>query len=109
MSTASPKLSFTITSIHRHLTSDSAPGSPLARSANASPKRPYTDLSSSDNDDDEKINDELVTGFDRFGVQRSVFSSRPPGSGSQLTLAPFCYIFRKYAKKKPEGPLVIPA
>ncbi|KAL4266560.1 SPP2 family protein [Pleurotus pulmonarius] len=64
--------------------------SPLARSATSSPRpkdKPvayYDDKDSSDEDDD-GVQDELVTGFDRFGVQR---------------LKP---------RKKPEGPLIIPA
>ena len=139
MSSAAPKVSFTIrrptspvsratytgadsdnpsfkvpTIVPRHLTNGSTPGSPLARSANASPKRTYTDLDSSDEDDDGKVDDELVTGFDRFGVQRWVPPSlHPPPplspcSGAQLTLVRF-YNYRKHEKKKPQGPLVIPA
>ncbi|KAF4599724.1 hypothetical protein EYR40_006823 [Pleurotus pulmonarius] len=84
--------SFKVPSLPRHLSSqnDSVPGSPLARSATSSPRpkdKPvayYDDKDSSDEDDD-GVQDELVTGFDRFGVQR---------------LKP---------RKKPEGPLIIPA
>ncbi|KAF9495292.1 hypothetical protein BDN71DRAFT_1482738 [Pleurotus eryngii] len=84
--------SFKVPSLPRHLSSqnDSVPGSPLARSATSSPRpkdKPvayYDDKDSSDEDND-GIQDELVTGFNRFGVQR---------------LKP---------KKKPEGPLIIPA
>lgn len=101
--------------IPRHLANDSTPGSPLARSANASPKRSYSELDSSD-DDDEQINDELVTGFDKFGVQRCVSSlyTPPPSfprSGSQLTSALLYNSDRKHEnkKKQPQGPLIIPA
>ncbi|KAL0956227.1 hypothetical protein HGRIS_002383 [Hohenbuehelia grisea] len=83
---------FKIPALPRHLAAnDSAPGSPLARSATSSPKprgKPVSHYSaepdSSDEENDE-LQDELVTGFDRFGVQR---------------LKP---------RKKPEGPLIIPA
>ncbi|KAK0485917.1 DExH-box splicing factor binding site-domain-containing protein [Armillaria novae-zelandiae] len=73
--------------LSRHL-NDSSPGSPLARSANSSP-RPVTGYydgqpDSSDEDDEEQ--DELVTAFDRFGAQRA---NKP--------------------KKTHQGPLVIPA
>lgn len=97
-------------SIPRYLANDSSPGSPLARSANASPKRSYSELDSSD-DDDEQINDELVTGFDKFGVQRCVYTTSFPRSGSQLTSALLSNSCRKNEnkKKQPQGPLVIPA
>ncbi|GBE83840.1 Pre-mRNA-splicing factor spp2 [Sparassis crispa] len=79
---------FKVPHLPRHLVSGgSTPGSPLARSAPASPKhnsRKYTERDSSD--EDEEIEDELVTGFDSFGVQR---------------------LHEK--RKEPQGPLVIPA
>ena len=41
-------------------------------------------------DEDEEIEDELVTGFDQFGVQRCVsFPWRFTGAGPQLTAAFF--------------------
>ncbi|PBK74425.1 hypothetical protein ARMSODRAFT_930062 [Armillaria solidipes] len=73
--------------LSRHL-NDSSPGSPLARSANSSP-RPvtgYYDGQPDSSDDDDEEQDELVTAFDRFGAQR----------------------FNK-PKKPHQGPLVIPA
>ncbi|KZT03755.1 uncharacterized protein LAESUDRAFT_814420 [Laetiporus sulphureus 93-53] len=81
--------SFKVPALPRHLAggSGSAPGSPLARSATSSPKpnsRTHTERESSD--EDEETEDELVTGFDQFGVQR---------------------LHEK--KKEPQGPLVIPA
>ncbi|KAJ3810229.1 DExH-box splicing factor binding site-domain-containing protein [Lentinula aff. lateritia] len=73
--------SFKIPALPRHLTNDSSvPGSPLARSGTSSPY--YDD---SDSDQDGEVQDELVTGFDKFGVQRL------------------------HERKKPQGPLVIPA
>ena len=56
-------------------TNESAPGSPLGRngdgSRGGSPKvhaRTYDERDSSDEED--VVEDELVTGFDQFGVQR---------------------------------------
>ncbi|KAJ3867967.1 DExH-box splicing factor binding site-domain-containing protein [Lentinula novae-zelandiae] len=73
--------SFKVPALPRHLTNDSSvPGSPLARSGTSTPY--YDD---SDSDQDHEVQDELVTGFDKFGVQRS------------------------HERKKPQGPLVIPA
>ncbi|KAI0784054.1 DExH-box splicing factor binding site-domain-containing protein [Abortiporus biennis] len=74
---------FKVPALPRHLQSanNSNPGSPLGHSN--SPKRGYSERDSSDEEDDAE--DELVTGFDQFGVQRL------------------------HAKKEPEGPLVIPA
>ncbi|KAJ3890835.1 DExH-box splicing factor binding site-domain-containing protein [Lentinula edodes] len=73
--------SFKVPALPRHLTNDSSvPGSPLARSGTSSPY--YDD---SDSDQDNEVQDELVTGFDKFGVQRL------------------------HERKKPQGPLVIPA
>ncbi|PPQ98382.1 hypothetical protein CVT24_004061 [Panaeolus cyanescens] len=84
--------SFKVPSLPRHLTDESTPlGSPLARSSTSSPRpkssqkhHNYHEEDSSD--EDHVIEDELVTGFDKFGVQRL--------NGE---------------RKKPEKPLVIPA
>ncbi|KAJ7039183.1 DExH-box splicing factor binding site-domain-containing protein [Mycena alexandri] len=75
---------FRIPALPRHLTQDSAPGSPLSRSRNSSPPARYPEPDSSDEDDEQQ--DELVTGFDAMGAQRLHKS-----------------------KKVPQGPLVIPA
>ncbi len=94
--------------LSRHL-NDSSPGSPLARSANSSP-RPVTGYydgqpDSSDEDDEEQ--DELVTAFDRFGAQRCVFSSFVPPQTCKLTSV---HVHRvNKPKKTHQGPLVIPA
>ncbi|KAJ3994134.1 DExH-box splicing factor binding site-domain-containing protein [Lentinula boryana] len=73
--------SFKVPALPRHLTNDSsASGSPLARSGTSTP---YYD--NSDSDQDDEAQDELVTGFDNFGVQRL------------------------FERKKASGPLVIPA
>ncbi|KAH9940315.1 DExH-box splicing factor binding site-domain-containing protein [Amylocystis lapponica] len=77
---------FKIPALPRRLTNGNG-GSPLARSAAASPQRSsrrYAERDSSD--EDEELQDELVTGFDAFGVQR---------------------LHEK--KRSPQGPLVIPA
>jgi G-patch domain len=96
---------FKIPAIPRHLNGNSSnPGSPLARSAAPSPKRSFIDRDSSD--EDEEVEDELVTGFDRFGVRRCVISSPTRRSGSQLTAV---IEFSLHEKQKPQGPLVIPA
>ncbi|KAI0763021.1 DExH-box splicing factor binding site-domain-containing protein [Trametes elegans] len=78
--------SFRIPTLPRHLSGDSTPNSPLARSSPPSPKhkpRTYTERDSSDEDSGPE--DELVTGFDQFGAQRL------------------------HEKPKAQGPLVIPA
>ncbi|KIK68949.1 hypothetical protein GYMLUDRAFT_153090 [Collybiopsis luxurians FD-317 M1] len=75
--------SFKIPALPRHLNDSSVPSSPLARSGASSPY--YPDDRDSDSDQDDQAQDELVTGFDKFGVQRL------------------------HEKKKPQGPLVIPA
>ncbi|KAH9852206.1 DExH-box splicing factor binding site-domain-containing protein [Lenzites betulinus] len=78
--------SFKVPTLPRHLSGTSTPNSPLARSTPPSPKhrsRTYTERDSSDEGSGPE--DELVTGFDQFGVQRL------------------------HEKPKPQGPLVIPA
>ncbi|KXN87345.1 Pre-mRNA-splicing factor spp2 [Leucoagaricus sp. SymC.cos] len=61
--------SFKVPPLPRHLvqSAESAPGSPLARSEADSP---YTNGYEDSSDEDDATQDELVTGFDRFGVQR---------------------------------------
>ncbi|KAJ3500618.1 hypothetical protein NLJ89_g9714 [Agrocybe chaxingu] len=62
--------SFKVPSIPRHLINangDSALGSPLARSETSSP---HPDAQYDSSDEDSVAEDELVTGFDKFGVQR---------------------------------------
>ncbi|KAJ7714346.1 DExH-box splicing factor binding site-domain-containing protein [Mycena maculata] len=76
---------FRVPALPRHLTQDSAPGSPLSRSRTSSPPATNHDLDSSDEEDD-GLQDELVTSFDAMGAQRLHKS-----------------------KKVPQGPLVIPA
>ncbi|EGN93912.1 hypothetical protein SERLA73DRAFT_189032, partial [Serpula lacrymans var. lacrymans S7.3] len=110
--------SFKVPSLPRHLTTDSGTGSPLARDGGASPKRTYSEHryeDDSSDEEDDRIQDELVTGFDEFGVQRCVpFSSAPFSSGPQLTKAscrcnsiPILNYSLYERKKKQEGPLVI--
>ncbi|KAJ3800349.1 DExH-box splicing factor binding site-domain-containing protein [Lentinula aff. detonsa] len=67
--------SFKVPALPRHLTNDSSvPGSPLARSGTSTP---YYD--NSDSDQDDEAQDELVTGFDNFGVQRLLERKKAPG------------------------------
>ncbi|OCH89626.1 hypothetical protein OBBRIDRAFT_732294, partial [Obba rivulosa] len=88
--------SFKVPALPRHVANGtSTPGSPLARSAAPSPKpsiRTHTERD--DSDEDSEAEDELVTGFDQFGVQRSCFGA-------------FRTSLREKAKQ--QGPLVIPA
>lgn len=116
--------SFKVPSLPRHLANpnDSTPGSPLARSTTSSPKLPpqprdkyyngdYRASDSSDEEDD-RLQDELVTGFDKFGVQRCVYVSTTFSQSFQLTKVPsddYHHPLRLHKDKKPkQGPLVIP-
>ena len=56
----------TLSALPRHLTDSTPLGSPLARSDASTP---IIDSS----DEDSAVEDELVTGFDKFGVQRCVY------------------------------------
>lgn len=99
--------SFKVPALPKHLRNGaSTPGSPLAQgnSAASSPKRSYDSVDSSDEEDGTQ--DELISGFDKFGVQRCVKLARYPEFGPQLTEA-FDRSLRE--KPKPKGPLVIPA
>ncbi|KAI9509582.1 DExH-box splicing factor binding site-domain-containing protein [Russula earlei] len=83
----SDDIRFKLPALPRHLTQDysannSTPGSPLA---GRSPKRSAPGSPNSSDEENDQPTDELVTGFDRFGVQRA--TPRP----------------------EPQGPLVIPA
>ncbi|KIJ59625.1 hypothetical protein HYDPIDRAFT_100389 [Hydnomerulius pinastri MD-312] len=81
---------FKVPALPRHLASagSSGTGSPLAVFTNSSGQR-ASDGHHNDSSDgeDERAEDELVTGFDQFGVQRLI----------------------EKKKKTPEGPLVIPS
>ena len=102
---------FKVPALPRHLVNDSSagnstPGSPLA---GRSPKRRAPDSADSSDEDDNGPTDELVTGFDRFGVQRcvpTVSSSRC--RGPQLTIVTVIN-YRATPRPEPQGPLVIPA
>ncbi|KII83241.1 hypothetical protein PLICRDRAFT_119678 [Plicaturopsis crispa FD-325 SS-3] len=83
---------FKVPSLPRHLADDSR-----ASSANSSPRpksRTYHERDSSD-EEDEGLEEELITGFDHLGAQRSPFRRL------------FCSLHEK--KKAAQGPLVIPA
>src|SRR6266851_8719216 len=91
---------------HENSANSSTPGSPLAGN---SPKRSTQDSPDSSDEEDDKPTDELVIGFDRFGVQRCVPTlSHSQHRGPQLT--PTSRI-NTSATPLPElqGPLVIPA
>ena len=99
--------SFRVPALPKHLRNGgSTPGSPLAQveSAESSPKRSYDSVDSSDEEDETQ--DELISGFDKFGVQRCVKLMRYPEFGSQLTEG---FDRSLHEKPKPKGPLVIPA
>ncbi|KAH6914238.1 DExH-box splicing factor binding site-domain-containing protein [Coprinopsis sp. MPI-PUGE-AT-0042] len=87
VSSSDEATSFRLPAIPKHLSNNGPTplGSPLARSATSSPRPPpETPREAYDSSDDEgEGQDELVTGFDKFGVQRA------------------------FEKKKVEGPLVI--
>ncbi|KAI4518671.1 hypothetical protein K525DRAFT_272432 [Schizophyllum commune Loenen D] len=95
---------FKVPGLPRHLKNESVPGSPLAQSANTSPRH-YVD--SSDEEDEEAV--ELVDEFDKIGgARRSVSILSPHLQSSQLTQAhPFGIYRRDKAKAAPKGPLVI--
>src|SRR4051794_27507370 len=72
---------FKVPSLPRHLSngnSKNGTSSPLTRSSTNSPKpnsRTYYDRDSDEEDEEDEDAEELVTGFDQFGVQRCVLSS----------------------------------
>jgi hypothetical protein len=99
--------SFKIPALPKHLRNGgSTSGSPLAQdgSAGSSPKRSYDSVDNSDEED--QTQDELILGFDKFGVQRCVKLTKYPELGPQLTEG---FYRRLHEKPKPKGPLVIPA
>lgn len=62
---------FKVPALPRHLSNTSTPGgSPLRRESPKPRSRTYEERDSSD--EEEQTEDELVTGFDQFGVQRCV-------------------------------------
>jgi hypothetical protein len=107
----SDDIRFKLPALPRHLIQDasasnSTPGSPLAGN---SPKRSAPDSVDSSDEDDNQPTDELVTGFDQFGVQRCVPTpSHSKCRGPQLTAAPSIKR-RATPNPEPQGPLVIPA
>jgi hypothetical protein len=91
---------------HQNSANSSTPGSPLA---GRSPGRSAHNSPDSSDEEDGQPTDELVTGFDRFGVQRCVpILSLTKRRGPQLTPAHLIYPSAK-PLPEPQGPLVIPA
>lgn len=108
--------SFKIPSIPRRVLPNDEPtlGSPLARSATSSPHpsrlaQSHTQQQNDSSDDDSVVEDELVTGFDKFGVQRCVSFLSPPVQLFQLTKVTSGIINSLNGEKKDNKPLVIPA
>lgn len=63
---------FKVPALPRHLSNSTPLGSPLSQSVASSPKHHENEREySSSDDEDQELQDELVTGFDRFGVQRA--------------------------------------
>lgn len=97
---------FKVPALPKHLTSNgnSRPSSPLSKSKSSLGTRKFVEPDSSD--EEEENVDEIVTGFDSFGVQRCVSASATFCPGPQLKEGLLC---NRLNEKKPEGPLVIPA
>ena len=110
--------SFKTPSLSRHLSNpdDSTLGSPLARSI-TSPPKPSTHSAyygngqdSSDEDEDDVLQDELVMEFDRLGAQRCVSIPTLPLQSFQLTEATRHWPYYSLRNKSANTvPLVIPA
>jgi hypothetical protein len=88
-------------------------GSPLARSATSSPHpsrlvQSHVQHQHDSSDEDSVIEDELVTGFDKFGVQRCVSFPSPPLQLFQLTKVSPAISNSLNGEKKEKKPLVIP-
>lgn len=95
------------------LNDDSTLGSPLTRSATSSPRpsrlaQSHVQHQDDSSDEDSVIEDELVTGFDKFGVQRCVFFPFPPLQLFQLTKVTPAITNSLNGEKKEKKPLVIP-
>ena len=93
--------------------SHSTLGSPLPRSATSSPHpsrlaQSHIQHQHDSSDEDSAIEDELVTGFDKFGVQRCVSFPSPPLQLFQLTKVSPAITNSLNGEKKEKKPLVIP-
>ena len=82
-------------------------GSPLVRSQTSSPHPPESERIDNSSNEDSASEDELVTGFDKFGVQRCV--SFVPQGTQCFQLTTVLSAIRLNGKKKINKPLVIPA
>jgi hypothetical protein len=110
--------SFKTPALPRHLTAanDSLSGSPLARSAASSPGGTpisyYQHEQDSSDEEDDQLQDQLLTSFDQFAVQRCVDSSVPIHSclnSHKLSHKSSNFPSSSKKRKSDNGPLVIPA
>ena len=95
-SSAGADSDFKIPALPRHLTNGSAPGSPLRRESPKPNSRTFEERDSSD--EEEQTEDELVTGFDQFGVQRYV--SLPPLPLNRVRNSQKCSPLAVYMKRR---------
>lgn len=109
---------FKIPALPRHLavgvSNESTPlGSPLSQSEASSPQPDSTHDHDSSDEEDEELQDQLVTGFDRFGVQRCVtlnYRSRSLDNSQKASIANLIPSADGRSRKpKKEEPLVISA
>ncbi|KAF9646435.1 hypothetical protein BDM02DRAFT_3061201, partial [Thelephora ganbajun] len=99
--------SFKIPALPKHLRNGgSTPGSPLAQgeSATSSPKRSHDSVDSSDEGDESQ--DELILGFDKFGVQR--LREQPKTKGPLVIPALKNRDWRALAKKRKTAQMFVP-
>jgi hypothetical protein len=101
--------SFKVPPLPRHLVHDSVPvRSPLARSATSSPRSSQGHKPNHSSDEESIEDDELITGFDNLGAQRCVIPCEKALQFFQLTQVQFQSSVNG-ERKRPNGPLVIPA
>lgn len=109
---------FKVPSLPRHLSENgrSSPASPLVNGTLKARPTAKVDYKADSSDEEEQDVDEMITGFDEFGVERCVVFSICLRSDSQLTAVPatvdgFSFLsFNSTGEAKDkEGPLVIAA
>lgn len=98
--------SFKKPALPKHLSTHS----PLRHSTTKPKGKPisYYDGQPDSSDEEDEEQDELVTGFDRFGVERCVDFLLLPSQRSEIQLTQVLFHDRKHKKPRaPKGPLVI--